>query len=546
MNRRQAARQRGAIGVLGALTLTLVLLFAVVAIDGGRLWYAKRHLQQVADIAAMSAANRIGCDGSENPDILAAAQAAAVANGYSGDLAALPNLVAVGRVETNGAGLREFSQGGASGGYAVRVLATETLPTSLVAPLLLDGDTQFAAEAVALSQQPIAAFSVGSSLVSLSDTGLLNQLLSGLLGSPVELTLVGYTGLVNARLSIQDLINVGLDVATPEEAADAVVDIGSFLTLVANAVDNAGTASADAVLAARQIALLAIPGQDIRLGDVIHLDGATGQAPLQGQVNVFDLITASLMLANKGHSLSLTATVPGVTTPSGITLQITEPPQLAIGMPGKKADGTACTVAKTAQIRLNVPLKTDLNLLIAAIKIDLAVNVEVAQSSAELAAVDVGLSDTQVAIDTTPGIAAVKITKSSGTGNGTISISLLGIPLDLVTLAADIPIANPEPTELDFVVDYPVPAGDLGLKQSVSASVGASLEHGLSNALTLDVLGLPLGSLLTPVLDLLGDIVGGLVQGIIDPLLGLLGVNVGNADVFLHRIEGKPAGLLVI
>lgn len=47
------ARQRGAIGMMAALTLGLALLCTLIVVDSGRLYLEKRSLQRVADIAAL-------------------------------------------------------------------------------------------------------------------------------------------------------------------------------------------------------------------------------------------------------------------------------------------------------------------------------------------------------------------------------------------------------------------------------------------------------------------------------------------------------------
>lgn len=54
------ARQRGAIGLMAALTLGMALLFLLLVIDSSRLYVEKRKLQSVADTAALEAANRGG------------------------------------------------------------------------------------------------------------------------------------------------------------------------------------------------------------------------------------------------------------------------------------------------------------------------------------------------------------------------------------------------------------------------------------------------------------------------------------------------------
>jgi len=53
-------RQRGAIGLMAAVTLGLALLLMVVVVDSGRLYMEQRKLQRVADNAALEAVSRGG------------------------------------------------------------------------------------------------------------------------------------------------------------------------------------------------------------------------------------------------------------------------------------------------------------------------------------------------------------------------------------------------------------------------------------------------------------------------------------------------------
>ena len=47
---RYPARQRGAIGLMAALTLGLALLFMLLVVDSGRLYLEQRKLQRIADM----------------------------------------------------------------------------------------------------------------------------------------------------------------------------------------------------------------------------------------------------------------------------------------------------------------------------------------------------------------------------------------------------------------------------------------------------------------------------------------------------------------
>lgn len=52
------ARQRGAIGLIGALALGTAVLCTLVVVDSGRLYLDQRELQRVADNAALEAVAR--------------------------------------------------------------------------------------------------------------------------------------------------------------------------------------------------------------------------------------------------------------------------------------------------------------------------------------------------------------------------------------------------------------------------------------------------------------------------------------------------------
>lgn len=60
MSPRFHCKQRGAIGLMAAGVLAVVLAFTLLVIDSGRLYLEKRKLQGVADTAALEAVSRNG------------------------------------------------------------------------------------------------------------------------------------------------------------------------------------------------------------------------------------------------------------------------------------------------------------------------------------------------------------------------------------------------------------------------------------------------------------------------------------------------------
>lgn len=547
MNPRRGVRrpgvhaQRGAIGVLGALTLMLVVLFAVVVIDGGRLWYAKRHLQQVADVTAMSAANAasLDCGEATGSEILNRAQATAAANGYAGNLATLPNAVILGEVRTDTVSkMRRFAAPHASGTRAIRVVVTEDIPTSLIAPLLFAGDTRLVAEATAVANLPTAAFTAASTVANLDD-GVLNNLFRALLGAPVNLSLAGFQGLANASLSVLDLVRAGLTVGTVDQVLDTTVDVANLLSLVANAINANGTANAQAVLAGQTLASVAVPGVGIRLGDIIKLDTATNQAGLDAKINALDLVTASLMLANKNNAVALNAGVLGI----NVSLTVIEPPQLAVGFAGKRSNGTYCTEAKTAQVKLNIV--ADKGILPALL--DLGLELQVGKAQGGLEAIRVSDSDAEVDIATSSGIASLKLTGKDGTGKA--AVNLLGL-LPIISLSANVDLSTPQADLCQLVVNRPVtPASFPEACPTTTTPLGGAIVSALSTpgVVDIDLLGLiPLGGLLQGLLDVLLPVLQPVLTGLIDPLLAALGLQLGLGEVTLQGLEAGGGGLLVI
>ena len=174
--------QRGAAGLFAGLLMLMMLLFAVVAMDTGRLVYAKSELRKIADMAALDAASRTyTCNGeleTSTADVAARATAAARAQSFqgepfSGDLAAAPNAVRVGRVQTNADFLRQFTPTAPADADAVQVVAAATVPGSLLLRGAegLGSDVTLSAEAVA-HRPSSATLSVGSYLATVSYTHL--------------------------------------------------------------------------------------------------------------------------------------------------------------------------------------------------------------------------------------------------------------------------------------------------------------------------------------------------------------------------------------
>ncbi|RMO68534.1 putative Flp pilus assembly TadC-like protein [Pseudomonas syringae pv. aptata] len=126
------SRQRGAIGLMAALTMGLALLCTLTVIDSGRLYLEKRSLQRVADIAALEAAGRRGtCSGTaaSAPDF---ANQSATRNGFVPNTDGRTLVTRCGTLTVDVAGPRVFVADSTQA-LAIQVVAAHPVPRSIAA-----------------------------------------------------------------------------------------------------------------------------------------------------------------------------------------------------------------------------------------------------------------------------------------------------------------------------------------------------------------------------------------------------------------------------
>ncbi|MCU1751451.1 pilus assembly protein TadG-related protein [Pseudomonas sp. 6D_7.1_Bac1] len=380
---RGPARQRGAIGLIAAMTFGLALLFSLLVVDSGRLYLEQRKLQRVVDNAALEAVSR---GGNCLPGLTAASYAgqSAVRNGFIvGTFSTLTTTC--GSLVTPATHLRTFVPS-ATQSTAIQVVGTNVVPTSAVGALqaLFSGasasaNTTLTATAVAAGPKPtLAQLSIRSSLVSVDTarSNLLNPLFSSLLGGSVNLTALGWDGLVNTDINLlkfmdQLAIELGVTAGDYTGLLNAQGTVTQFIQAAAT-VANQNGASVDVMTALTNLQVGTTNAPPIKLGDVLQLQAGSSAASLDATVQLFQLVQGFVQLANKNSAV--TAVLPvnvlgllGVTT----RIKVIEPPQFsAIGDPElAKADplGVNRIYVKTAQVR--VLATVDLSLINAVLQL---------------------------------------------------------------------------------------------------------------------------------------------------------------------------------
>lgn len=544
--------QRGAIGILGALTLLLLVIFTALVVDSARLWMVKRQLQTVADMSAIEAARGLGGCSPSLGDVLTRASQAALANGYTENLANAPNIVETGSVSTV-AGRRHFTADGSA--RAVHVKVTKKVPASLIAKGIFGNDVTLFAEAVSLPNASIAAFNIGTTALTLNtqDSILLNGLLGGMLGTPIDLKLVSYQGLANTNITLADLIKVQGPILSVDELLDTKFSAGELLTLISKAVELqsplGGVSNDDPLSAALNgiitIAGAAVKNTQISLGQLLNVNQNSQAEALNAKLNVLNLINmiASVSNGKNAVTIPLAINLPGLASVNAL-VEVIEPAQMAIG-PAATGNGDTCTIAKTAQVKVSVAavVLVDINipLLPPVAEVDLALNVEAASGSAGLRSIEGSNNTTDITFETKTSLIKTSLSSTKGPD---ARISLLG--LTVAKIGLDIPLPATASTS-SMQIERPVKE-HLPQTLTVNGSLGTTfgqLQQG-ADALQVEVLGLNLGIVGTIVSTVVTPLLTAISKGILDPLLKVLGISIANMDVTVDDVILTNSGSLVI
>jgi len=565
-----------------AMMLMLLGLITILGIvEVGYLYWAHRDAQKVADLAALSGAQQL-------PDCTASATAASNNASTDNKFSGTPTV-------TCGA------WGGSDAADTVAPATSSTAATNtgvkVVAQMPLTPFFGFAkfsgtnATAVAINSNPIASFSVGSSLAKIDPTSPLNSLLSTTLGTSLGLQLLSYNGIANTNIKLLGLIEASqIDVGTVSSVLNAPITVTDFLTAYVQALQqssNAANIDFDTVNAGIASIEAQIGNTVIDLGSILNVNANTDDpdVALDTDVNALDILNAAVLAADSKNAVALPATsigVPDVATVN-LSLAVIEPPQIAVGPVG--------TSAHTAAIRLKLGLATPLSG--GQPFLDLPLYVEVAPADATIKTIqcnvagsDSSIQDT-VVIEGTPGIAnaflgnlpSTDFANTSTTwetlvAEGTkapiaqVSIGLLGalgisVPT-LVNISASSSAAlvtNPKAEELTFNVDPIAPISQQpDMTQTAGASSSYVLGSAISSLLGSTTLQISASTLLGISVDLpasvLSTLLGSLSDGLIPvltsidnsltaPLLQAIGLEIGTADVNLRSVNCNAGAQLV-
>lgn len=402
-----STRQRGAISILTACVLVLMLTVLALVVDTGRLYLEQRNLQKIVDMAALDTSARLPrgyCAGQEQLADQFALESAALHDFAPDTNKALNTQCATITIVD---GLRHGSTD--PDGVAVEVQASHRVPASLVLrggaffSSTISDTIDLTAKASAQRSNAVAAFSVGSQLLRLNNDQLVGQLLGAIGLDPSLLTALDANGIANATITPSGLLKaLGVEVGIEELA---LLSPSGLIKLVNTQVgligiDELVNASAELVSTeALSIALTALKADildNTLLGDTdLTLLGSNGEgliqlalgslnstrAALESSINLGELLSVALLTGTSQHAIEIDSLqLLGIS----VAASITEPPALAVGPVG--------TTAYTGQLRLHVDIDTDdipvLGLLTSLLgtRVHLPLTIDVTSAQGELTA----------------------------------------------------------------------------------------------------------------------------------------------------------------
>jgi uncharacterized membrane protein len=500
--------ERGAILIMAAVGLIIMVIASALSIDIGRQALEKRKDQSVVDLAALDAAR-------DSSTATTRAQQSAQRNGFSLAPGSGHTLtVEVGTV-SNGV----FQPG--AGTDAVRVTAT-----SILNYVFVGGQKTLTATAVA-ANQGLAGFSVGSSLVTIdtSQSALLNPVIGSMIGGNLNLALVSWQGLANANVTLSalqtQLLAAGLQVGSLDSLMNTNITLAQLYTATANVLTNQGQLAAANTM--NVMSLAANSSNHLKLGQLFSIDQGSPGSAMSMAVNAFQLVTGSAEVANGTNFVSVpnvNIAVPNVTNTS-LSLQVIQTPTIKFGPVG--------TIAKNAQIHFTLTPTLNVSLgLLGHLTSSLPVDVTAAAATATLETVTCPTPQSiQIGVDPQP---------VSETAIGSLQIAPLGIGLPIpVTVNASSTVTGSH-SDLTFANpgDFSPPAGT---KHGGSNTIGLG---SLANGSNVTVSGVPVGT----VVSALNPVLGSLDTAVVAPLTKALGLDVGSGDVAALSMQCGVLGLV--
>ncbi len=429
---------------------------------------------------------------------------------------------------------------------------------------LPDGTMEVTTRATAVATAQ-AAFTVGSRLLSL-DGGVLNALLSGLLGGNVSLTVMDYNALAGFNVDLFKFSNaLGTSVVgqagTYQELAAARVSVGQVIDAMIGVAQASG-AGAQVDFALRQLKNYS-NANNVELyvnklfdfGQSNSLRFGEAAAALQAKATALSIIQAVAEVANGKNQVDITSNlnVPGVvSTQLGIT--IGERPQSSPWI----RFGTSGVEVYTAQTRVRLLAQIGGSGLLSGVTLRLPLYLDIAAARAKLIDISCGsdpANDLRVTLGVRPSVlnawiaepATLSGWKTLGSPPNMLNATIANVA-GLITASGR---ANAEITNMSdtSVVFRYADIASLTAMNVKTAHFTQSLTASLVNNLTLTVsagglLSLTPTGVLTSLIRSILSPVTPAIDGALNKVLKTLGIGIGEADVWVNGVRCDGAALV--
>jgi uncharacterized membrane protein len=376
---------------------------------------------------------------------------------------------------------------------------------------------------------PQSTFSIGSYLASFDSqqVALLNDIFGNSLGT-VDVTAVGYEGLANTSVTLNQLITASGGLLTANNVMTASYSAAQWQNIWLDAVENQeGDLSCGATptplqcnaataLGPSEMTLTSSSTTNVALCDLVSVNGSTCTPPaatitysgLDASLNVLQMLTTEAELVNGSSAVNVTSGLQMSGVTGTLTTVVIQPAQVATGPVGSiTSPATGCpptsgtaTCAETAQV------SADLSLSILGVIGTVNIPLSAADGIATLTTITClndAMTSTKITSETTTATAAITLA-----GNAVATLTLTGAPSSAQSYSAG---TVPPTASTVSAATNPRQVGTDDPTPTISGQTG--LDSGLLSAI--------LGTSLT----------SGTLTDVLGPLLQAAGVTVGGADV---------------
>ncbi|MHB1786344.1 MAG: hypothetical protein ACYCS7_09360 [Acidimicrobiales bacterium] len=372
--------------------------------------------------------------------------------------------------------------------------------------------------APAVPTSAISGFSIGSFLANANtQDSVLNSLL-GPLGTNLSLQVVSYQGLASTDITLADLVAADAQLGTVDHLLSTKFPPGTLLSGVGSAIGQkiaqltssgspVPTGLAQAQSDINSIAMGITSGTPISMCQLLDPSGvgancAPNEPPTLGNMNLLQLVTGIIELADGNNAIDLGGSVPGLL---GLKLSAIQPPQMALPGP------INVTKAHTGQVTLDATLGLP-DLLIADVKV------------------------TSAAASGT--LTAISCTTPVDNSSTTIHVDTQGVNLGLSVSLAGIVVVTDTGSVLDTHQDLNflgpgLPGGHAFDDTNAKTTNDSNLGINWGNPTVLGLLPLPVGDIL--------NLVGSSLLPDLQPVLAALGMSLAGATVVNNYLNcGVP------